>query len=393
MHKREPRPADRRRGKILIMTALMLPASLGMVALGVDSGVLAMSKSQLRTATDSAALAGAAHLATTARLQVGPVTSGDVSAARSKAVEFASYNKVFGVSTKLASNASNANTGAEDVVFGYSTRPFDATKPLLTDAAWLPYFNTVLVRASRTKASGGQVPAQFSAIWGRAGTDMTAMSAATVVGVSGFKSTGSANAICLPIVLDKATFTAMIKGQTTDQYGYNAGSNTVTNGGDGIAESKLYPVSNGSPGNWGTIKIGVSNNSTSTLGAQIRYGITPAQLATYPSGTLQPDPATGHIVFEGNPGISAGIKDDLTSIIGKPVQIPIYDPALSGGNGNNAYYTVIAFAPVRIVKVVFQGSDKHVIVQPAPPPSDPTVVWGGLRSSPMTGQYRLVLTR
>src|SRR5262249_58541859 len=86
---------------------------------------------------------------------------------------------------------------------------------------------------------------------------------------------------------DKTTWQTMMAGQSTDQYTYNPATNTVTSGADGITESQLYPVKNGSPGNWGTIKVGVSNNSTSTLGAQIRYGITPDQLATFPDSTIQ----------------------------------------------------------------------------------------------------------
>src|SRR5262249_53388623 len=147
----------------------------------------------------------------------------------------------------------------------------------------------------------------------------------------------------------------------TDQYAYNPATNTVTPGTDGVYESVLYPVSSGNPGNWGTIKVGVDNNSTSTLGAQIRYGITPAQLATFPNGQIQLDPSTTppSIIFNGNPGISAGIKDDLESIIGKPVSIPIYDQ--SDDNGNNAWYRVINFAALRILSVNFQGNPKYVI--------------------------------
>ena len=42
--------------------------------------------------------------------------------------------------------------------------------------------------------------------------------------------------------------------------------------------------------------------------------------------------------------------------------IPIYDQ--SSGNGNNAWYRVIAFQPCRILSVDFQGAAKYVIVQP-----------------------------
>ena len=87
-----------------------------------------------------------------------------------------------------------------------------------------------------------------------------------------------------------------------------------------------------------------------------------------------------HLV--GNPGISAGIKSALDAIIGKPVTIPIYD--INGGNGNNAWYRVIAFAGVRIMAVNFQGNPKYVIVQPANV-IDPTAIPRAAQSSWTSG--------
>jgi hypothetical protein len=212
--------------------------------------------------------------------------------------------------------------------------------------------------------------------------------------VGGFRSVNSLNANLLPIVLDKPTYEAMLAGTTTDEYEWSDTNKLVNSGPDGITESKLYPVKNGNPGNWGTVKIGVSNNSTSTLGAQIRYGITPAQIATFPGGQIRLDPALNppSITFEGNPGISAGIKDDLASIIGRPVFIPIYDQ--TGGNGNNAWYRVIKFAGVRILDVNFQGNPKYVIVQPALV-KDPTGIPGALDENSIQhgGLVRLYLSR
>ena len=150
--------------------------------------------------------------------------------------------------------------------------------------------------------------------------------------------------------------------------------------------------SSGSPGNWGTINVGVSNNSTSVLGDQIRYGITPAQLATFSNSTIQLDPSQNppSITFSGDPGISAGIKDDLTAIIGQPRFVPIYDQ--NGGNGNNAWYRVIAFQPARILSVNFQGNPKYVIIQPCLM-NDPTAIRGTAQSWTAGGQIDVYLSR
>jgi hypothetical protein len=230
------------------------------------------------------------------------------------------------------------------------------------------------------------------------GSNVTVMSTATsqAYSVSGFKASGSSSANLLPIVLDKVAWQAMMNATSpsngTDQYKYDTSSGTVTSGPDGVYESLLYPVSSGSPGNWGTINVGVSNNSTSILNAQILNGITPAQLATYPNSTIQLDNTLSppSITFSGNPGISAGIKSALTAIIGKPVVVPIYD--INGGNGNNAWYRVIAFQPSRIMSVNFQGNPKYVIIQPCLI-NDPTAVTGTAQSWTKGGQVKLYLSR
>jgi len=178
----------------------------------------------------------------------------------------------------------------------------------------------------------------------------------------------------------KANYDAMMGGATTlhDDYKFTPGSysypldkgasNGITSGSDGITESVIYPFKNGSEGNWGTINFGVSNNGTKTLSDQIDQGVTTAQMKSEfpPNGKVD----LPH-KFDGNPGISAAIKDDLTSIIGKPVSVPIYDS--SGGNGNNTWYNVVAYASVRIVAVSLTGNPKYVIVQPASL-NDPTAI-------------------
>jgi Flp pilus assembly protein TadG len=403
-----------------MVMAVGIPIVMGLLALSVDTAVLGVAKSQLQSVADSAALAGANALATQSRLQMGVIQTSDITNAQNQAIQFANYNKVLGDGAVLLSNWTNTNTGTEDLVVGYMARPLNptpalATAPaggpymspdLQTTSAMIPNYNTIVVQASRTATHTGKVPSFFSKIWGNGGSDLHVASAAAVLGISGFSSSnggGTTNANLFPITLDKTTYAMMLQGQTTDSYTFTPGNytyplavgapNGVTNGADGKTESRLYPVGAGYPGNWGTIKIGVSDNSTATISAQIRYGITPAQLATYPGGVIQPDPTTGTIQFEGNPGISAGVKDDLTSIIGKPIRIPIYDPAQTGGNGNNLIYTIIAFAPVRILKVNFQGKYKYVIIQPAGVPDDPTQIWGGLVNGPLPQQYRIVLIR
>jgi Flp pilus assembly protein TadG len=376
---------------VAVVFAVLLPALVGFAALSVDTAIVSVARSQLSTAADAAALAGAMQLATENRVRGGTDLTAELTAANSQAVSLATSNHVLGATPVV--NANNANTSGGQIMIGYLD-PTNPSSTLDSSSASTKLFNSVQVKMLRDSSHGGAVPTVFAQLMGFKGTNVTVPSTATAQSYSirGFQATGSLNANLLPIVLDKTTWQSMMAGQSTDQYTYNSASNTVTSGADGIYESHLYPVASGSPGNWGTIKVGVSNNSTSVLSAQILNGITPAQLATFPNSTIQLDSTQSppSITFSGNPGISAGIKSALTSIIGKPVAVPIYD--LNGGNGSNAWYRVIAFQPARILSVNFQGNPKYVIIQPALL-NDATGIPGTSQSWTSGGLISVQLTR
>jgi hypothetical protein len=396
------------RGKTLVFVALLLPAIMAFMALAVDIAVIAASRAQLNTVADAAALAGAMKLADEFRVRSTTTSvAPEIAAAQAAAQATGQANSVLNAVPVFQSNAGNSASG--DIVVGYidpATHQWSGpplANPLMA--------NSVMVNAQRSSDHGGLVPGFFSRTWGYQGTTVLFTSIATSWNfpIKGFTTAGSTpanspNANLLPIVLDVPTWQAMMASQTQDQYtftpaNYNPpSSNGVSSGPDGITESVLYPVGSGNPGNWGTIKVGVTNNSTSILAAQIQYGITPAQLATFPNSTIALDYTQNppQIIFGGNPGISAGIKSALTAIIGKPVAIPIYDE--SGGNGSNAWYRVIYFQPARIMAVSFQGNPKYVIIQPCLM-NDPTGVpltnpsqwpsgynwqWGGLIRTHLT---------
>ena len=292
---------DKPRGGVAIVFAALLPAFVGLIALSVDIAVIATARGQMETAADAAALAGARQLFTDNHLVSGASMSAEISAAQSSATAVAAANKVLNAAPVIVANPSNSSNG--DVVVGYlNPTSYSAA---FTNSGSQSSYNAVQVTVSRNATHGGVIPALFSRLAGSSGTGIsdTSVAVAQNYAVGGFSSSSTGmNANILPIALDQTTYNAMIAGNPnkltttglpTDQYAYNPSTGKVTSGQDGIYESSLYPVSNGSPGNWGTVKIGVSNNSTSTLGAQILSGITPAQLAiwaaTFPKGTIQFD--------------------------------------------------------------------------------------------------------
>jgi hypothetical protein len=128
------------------------------------------------------------------------------------------------------------------------------------------------------------------------------------------------------------------------------------------------------------VDIGSSNNSTSDIARQIVEGVSPDDLEHH-GGKLELDD-NGELELNGDTGISAGVKDELASIMGEPRIIPVVGP------GNNATYTIVKFAGVRIMDVKLTGkmSQKRVIIQPCP------IVTAGAIYGETSGSSSLVFT-
>ena len=135
----------------------------------------------------------------------------------------------------------------------------------------------------------------------------------------------------------------------------------MESGSDGYVEVNLYPQGTGSPGNRGTVDFGNPNYSTADLANQILNGVSPADLA-YHGGKIEFGP-DGKLFLNGDTGISAGVKDELASVIGQPRVIPIFECV--SGNGNNATYTIVKWQGIRVVGVKLTGSmsQKKVMIQ------------------------------
>jgi hypothetical protein len=231
-------------------------------------------------------------------------------------------------------------------------------------------YNAVQVTVRRDGSANGPVPLIFGRIFALNSVNVTASAAAAyndaVVGYQVTTQTG--NAQVLPLALHVNAWTQLLAhtGGVTDNYTYDSDTHTVASGSDGIPEVNLYPGNgNGqlTPGNFGTVNIGPSNNSTSHLSSQIRNGVTADDLSYY-GGKLQLG-ADGTLILTGDPGMSTAIKDDLAAIIGKPRAIPLFNQV--SGPGNNSIFTIVGFAGIRILSVDLTGSQnsRKVMIQPA----------------------------
>ena len=377
--KKTRRYTDRRKGNVLVLTAFMMIAMMSMLSVAVDIGYLQTARCQLQQSADAAALAAAAELIDSEALTGSPSMNDEIDHARAYAVQFAAANTVCTGHPVVDSNASNNPTG--DVVVGYLSNPSDPSAAM--DYTNSDLFNAVQVRVRRNSTRNGDVPFFFARALGVTGigTECKA-TAALLKNIRGFQTPGNGSKLqLLPFALDKETWDGLLAGGGTDNWTWDATTGSVHAGSDGVREVNLYPQATGSPGNRGTVDIGSSNNSTSDIARQITDGISQADLH-YLGGKIEFD-ANGELALNGDTGISAGVKDELASIIGDPRMIPIFSEV--HGPGNNAQYTIVAFAGVRITEVKLTGSNssKRVIIQPAH-----AVTGGGIPGSgPQTSYY------
>ena len=357
---------QRRRGVSFVMVAVSITMLLGMASMTVDIGMMYRARNEAQASADAAAMAAAWQLMDQDRLRGSAYVTTVTAAARQAAVDYAARNAIINEPPALDSNSGNSSSG--DVVVGRLDDPDDADEAM--DFSDSTRFNAVHVLLHRDETRNGPIELYFASVFGHETAEVSASATAAfydgVIGWSVNDTTG--NAGLLPFALNVNAWNGLLAGtqSTGDSYSYNAATGVVTDGTDGILELNLYPGGGAGqlpPGNFGTVDIGSPNNSTADLTRQILYGISEDDLA-YFGGTFELG-VDGTIQINGDTGLSAGFKDDLAAIIGKPRAIPIFTTV--SGNGNNSMYTVVGFVGVRIMYVKLTGSmsGKKVIIQPA----------------------------
>lgn len=354
------RDQTNRRGVILFLTLFLMVFLLGMVAFAVDLGFYASTKTEMQRAADSAAIAAAWDLIELAPPGATRSLSDEIGNARDRAVSYVSSNAVAG-GAAIDGNSSNSASG--NVVIGYLAN--DAQTSATMEFGNQNQFNAVQVTVRKNAQQNGEVPLFFARVWNMTGLEAQGTATAALVNNFGGFATPSngSNLQILPFALDEDTWSDLLQGNGDDDWKWNVSTGRVEPGRDGVLEFNLYPQGTGSPGNRGTVDIGSSNNSTADLSRQIVQGISPADLA-YLGGSIKFD-SQGTLTLNGDTGISAGVKDELASIIGQRRIIPIFQSVT--GPGNNAQYVITKFVGVRIMAVQLTGkmSGKYLKVQPA----------------------------
>lgn len=363
---------DGRRGLITPIVVVLLVVLVGFLAIASDLGRTALVRSQLQNAADASALAGASALGTDNLIISNASQGTDVSAALILAQTFAQSN-----SYDLNGSHPVLLHTPLDVTVGILSHPSDLSQAMSTTGV-VP-FNSVRVQPQVDSSHGGSLVFMFAPVLGQHTTDVAASATATVElhAVGSVKALPNLRSPILPITMSQSDWLQMVNNQTgQDGFRYNPTTNQILPGSDGLQEQQLYPGSNTTSSNNGLIQFGTGSLSNAIVKDQIAYGPTYDQMiAQWPPNGVPPWNAQHQFAIGADPGWRATTFDALqTSVDSAAVRlIPIND-GTSPGNGANGTYTIIAFAPVRVVYSQKGGkSGGYAQVQPAVI-NDPTVV-------------------
>ncbi len=358
-----------RRGSVMILSLGLLIMLFAFTAFAVDIGYVTLTRAQLQKSADAAALAANLELYDGWGVSATKTPSQVAAAAKAAAVSVAASNEAGG----LQSTYINPNT---DVRLGQ--RQWDDVNDQWVISWGVAPYNVVEVTTRRDNygSTNGDQPLNlwFAPVIGPRNATVSVSSIAALQPATKTRKIPGRNVDVLPYALDVQTWDAMLNGSGADNFSYNPVTGAVTSGSDGVLEVDLYPYGNKNlpSGNRGTVDFGHAGNSTADISRQIVHGLNDDDLS-YFGGEL--DFEAVPMSINGDTGISAGVKDELTSIIGQPRMIPLFSEV--SGPGNNAMYTIVKFVPIRIVYVKLTGkpSNKKVWIQPAIF-NDPTTVAG-----------------
>ena len=380
--------SKKRRGAIAPLAAILMVFLLGMVAFALDIGYILMAKTEAQSTADAAALAGMSklmNLLQTASMEKGsnnrfrPVqTSDHLNLAKEEVIAYANNNKIAGDTVEIQ---------LADIEIGFMANPVSMASDVIETSNWpaRPY-NTVRVTVKRDDVHyGGKLTLIFGKMVGLQSVEITATAtAAFQVGTPRFRGNYSMMqgedlvqnyGGILPFTVEQAQWNALYNSTSTGTVSYtnfNGQTETMqitdnfkkdgTAGTDGNREIKMFP-SNTTEGNFGTINFTLTKfgNSTQTLENLIING--PSESDWPALTTILGATTTNPVAVNGDPGISGGMENAVQSIIGKPRILPLFSNV--SGSGNNAFYNLIGFVPIRIVAADLSSGNKYIQFQPA----------------------------
>jgi Flp pilus assembly protein TadG len=376
--RRKPcRHATSRRGAVAPLIAFMVVPFVGMVAFALDIAWIVQSRSDLQSAADAAALAGAEQLMNgfvqynlPGQTLKSTILSTAETSAKTYAKNFASYNTAGGVSSLTLNDA--------DIEFGFT----DASNNYTPAPTYTGYPNTIKVTMRLDSSANGPLKLFFSPIFGRTSSTIQSTAAATIytANITNFQGSGAG---MLPMTLDINAWNSYLQTGVSSDGTTHAATN-------GAPQMQIYPSPNLAPGNFGMLSLNDSSNASSDISNWIANGMSSTDLANLHNAGLLPiqSPNPGLWDWKGAPGFKAS---DLNSLpLNQTFLMAVFEPVVGtpgstyeaapgtvyqatdkssgaadvgdGGVGQNAYYNLVKFVAVQITTL---DNSQDAFAQPA----------------------------
>lgn len=386
------------RGAVAVWVAISMTLLFIMLAVAVDVGYMHVTRAELQHAADGVAMAGAWAL----------LNGEDVI---DKTQEYAGYND--------AASLTSLNLPEDKIIIGYMEDPLDIHSEIDTESEEESNTVEVYMQMDGSDEGNSKLNLLFGPIVGKdqaiIGARARAYATRRIIGfeannqpgdeggTEGESGGGELSGQLMPFAISEDywnEYFSLRNGTSTitgtygiyrDSYRWDPITREVRSGSDGIREIIIYPDNNNPlPGNYGTVDIGDSNNSTPDIERQIYYGISAEDIEALPGGQLvlnQYGDGEMGIILEADTGISNAIRHpvmgtgnwrDYPDLIGESRIFLIYGVPSdtthqdlqqfegtdgSVGQGNTGRYYIKGYVGCTIIHYKHQGNPKEFILQ------------------------------
>jgi Flp pilus assembly protein TadG len=350
-----------------------------MLAFSIDIGYIVLANSNLQTAADAAALAGAEKLqelyiqytlpGQTCQNSILANATTNVSGSPMEAAEnVASCNKVGNVSVTVRD---------EDVSFGYTDAQGNYNTNYKSNNYGFP--NSVTVIARRDRFANSPLSLFFGPVLGLSSKELTATATATIYSgdVNSLQAIPGVKGHILPAALDVNIW------QTFYQTGMSPDGNFHTTA-NGYPELQVYPSPN-AKGSFGGLDIGTQNN-VPVFDTWSTNGQTPNDITYFLNNNLLPVSLSGSKGWRADPNFKNLPQINYQAIIGQPYLIPLFQPvkptfgpkyqavSWQGPQGNQIpMYAVVGLVGINVSEATPNGGSMTIAIQPCAI-VDPTAV-------------------
>jgi Flp pilus assembly protein TadG len=356
----------RRRGSIVPLSVLLMVPLLGLLAFTIDVGYIAWVATDLQTAADAAALAGAEQLQELYVQYTLPgqadkagiltrATTNTPNSPMAAAEAFSSYNAAGNVPITMRDGDISFGFTAADGSYHCNYGSYNGGFP-----------NSITVVARRDNVINSPVTLFFGPLFGYQTKNVTATATASIYSgdVTSLQPISGVTAHILPVALDMNIWTTFYAtGLSPD--------GTMHVAANGYPQLQVYPcATQNTPPSFGLLDLGPATNQKPAFRAWIDDGDTPNDISYLVNNGLVPVSVASPKNWKCGPSMQNTMLSNFQSQLGVPNLIPVFS---SSSSSPSSTYAIAGFVGAAISQADQVGGGMEIAIQPTAV-IDPTAV-------------------